>query len=98
MIGAVLKTVVRSRVPWVRIPPPPPFKHLTNIEVQVFFNIYSVHCVYTNHFELILLIIQFEKMYQVKREFLYVGVETPTYLLAVWEIVSDKIRILLLDC
>ena len=23
MIGAVLKTVVRSRVPWVRIPPPP---------------------------------------------------------------------------
>lgn len=26
MIGAVLKTVERSRVPWVRIPPPPPFK------------------------------------------------------------------------
>ena len=26
LIGAVLKTVVRSRVPWVRIPPPPPFK------------------------------------------------------------------------
>lgn len=25
LIGAVLKTVVRSRVPWVRIPPPPPF-------------------------------------------------------------------------
>ena len=23
MIGAVLKTVERSRVPWVRIPPPP---------------------------------------------------------------------------
>ncbi len=23
LIGAVLKTVVRSRVPWVRIPPPP---------------------------------------------------------------------------
>ena len=52
LIGAVLKTVVRSRVPWVRIPPPPPFKHLTIIEVQVFFNIYCVHCVYTNHFEL----------------------------------------------
>lgn len=26
LIGAVLKTVVRSRVPWVRIPPPPPFR------------------------------------------------------------------------
>ena len=26
LIGAVLKTVERSRVPWVRIPPPPPFK------------------------------------------------------------------------
>lgn len=26
LIGAVLKTVVRFRVPWVRIPPPPPFK------------------------------------------------------------------------
>ena len=26
LIGAVLKTVVRSRVPWVRIPPPPNFK------------------------------------------------------------------------
>ena len=26
MIGAVLKTVVRASVPWVRIPPPPPFK------------------------------------------------------------------------
>ena len=26
--------------------------------------------------------LQFEKMYQVKREFLYVGVETPTYLLS----------------
>ena len=25
LIGAVLKTVVRSRVPWVRIPPPPYF-------------------------------------------------------------------------
>ena len=25
LIGAVLKTVERSRVPWVRIPPPPPF-------------------------------------------------------------------------
>ena len=26
LIGAVLKTVVRASVPWVRIPPPPPFK------------------------------------------------------------------------
>ena len=26
LIGAVLKTVVRSRVPWVRIPPPPDLK------------------------------------------------------------------------
>ncbi len=26
LIGAVLKTVERSRVPWVRIPPPPPLK------------------------------------------------------------------------
>ena len=26
LIGAVLKTVVPSRVPWVRIPLPPPFK------------------------------------------------------------------------
>ncbi len=33
LIGAVLKTVVRASVPWVRIPPPPPFKHLTIIEV-----------------------------------------------------------------
>lgn len=28
-IGAVLKTVVRSNVPWVRIPPPPNLKGLT---------------------------------------------------------------------
>ena len=52
MIGAVLKTVVRASVPWVRIPPPPPFKHLTIIEVQVFFNIYRVHSVSISHFEL----------------------------------------------
>ena len=26
LIGAVLKTVVRASVPWVRIPPPPPFR------------------------------------------------------------------------
>lgn len=26
LIGAVLKTVVRSRVPWVRIPPPSSIK------------------------------------------------------------------------
>lgn len=25
LIGAVLKTVERASVPWVRIPPPPPF-------------------------------------------------------------------------
>ena len=29
LIGAVLKTVVRSRVPWVRIPPPPDKNGLT---------------------------------------------------------------------
>ena len=28
LIGAVLKTVVRASVPWVRIPPPPPFKRV----------------------------------------------------------------------
>jgi hypothetical protein len=27
-IGAVSKTVVRASVPWVRIPPSPPAKHL----------------------------------------------------------------------
>ena len=26
LIGAVLKTVERASVPWVRIPPPPPFR------------------------------------------------------------------------
>ena len=30
-IGAVLKTVVRSNVPWVRIPPPPFLKPLTSV-------------------------------------------------------------------
>ena len=37
LIGAVLKTVVRASVPWVRIPPPPPFK--TESEKALFFAI-----------------------------------------------------------
>ena len=35
LIGAVLKTVERASVPWVRIPPPPPFK--TESEKALFF-------------------------------------------------------------
>ena len=31
MIGAVLKTVERFRVPWVRIPPPPDKNGLTKV-------------------------------------------------------------------
>ena len=36
LIGAVLKTVVRASVPWVRIPPPPPFKTLILTKFQGF--------------------------------------------------------------
>ena len=34
LIGAVLKTVVPSRVPWVRIPLPPPFKEPETISFR----------------------------------------------------------------
>ena len=37
LIGAVLKTVVRSRVPWVRIPPPPNKDGLTFVRPVFIF-------------------------------------------------------------
>ena len=40
LIGAVLKTVVRSRVPWVRIPPPPflsPLRDFFSIQIIIVF-------------------------------------------------------------
>ena len=37
LIGAVLKTVVRSRVPWVRIPPPPNKNGLSFSQTRFYF-------------------------------------------------------------
>ena len=66
MIGAVLKTVERSRVPWVRIPPPPPFKKPEPQRFRAFNIIYHVHCVNTIYFEQVLsaVVIVFEQTFQ----------------------------------
>lgn len=37
LIGAVLKTVERASVPWVRIPPPPPFR---KSQKRLFFSVF----------------------------------------------------------
>ena len=42
MIGAVLKTVERASVPWVRIPPPPNFKKPEPFRFRAFLIIYPV--------------------------------------------------------
>lgn len=51
LIGAVLKTVERSRVPWVRIPPPPNKNGLTFVRpVFILCGVGENTCNLTGHF------------------------------------------------
>lgn len=52
LIGAVLKTVERASVPWVRIPPPPPLKKPKPQRFWAFLIEYHVHSVSISCFEL----------------------------------------------
>ena len=52
LIGAVLKTVERSRVPWVRIPPPPNLKATFKGGFFSEFWIYNNFRKYTSHIPL----------------------------------------------